>query len=231
MIKKQHDRICPNCNNIIHYTRLKTKIRADRMGYKCRKCSSKLVDRSNFGESNGMWKGIGEMPYRYLTDIQNHAKQNARQCDISLEDLYSQYKKQNGKCIYSGIPLIFVRRGRTYRKGNASIDRIDSSEGYTKNNIQWVHKDINRMKTNFTNEYFIKLCNIVSENMNTKEKLKELITSPKWQFDPNKNQTENFKSFLELQKEIKQLDSIVDDNDYTGNLNHSTLPDLPVINK
>ena len=95
---KKHSRVCPNCNNIIYYTCLKSVIRANRINSKCRKCFSKFVDKTSFGSSNGMWKGIGDMPYRYITDIQNHAKQNNRECSISLEDLYFQYKKQNGKC-------------------------------------------------------------------------------------------------------------------------------------
>ena len=41
----------------------------------------------------------------------------------------------------------------------ASLDRIDSKKGYIEGNIQWVHKDINRMKWAFNEDYFIKLCN------------------------------------------------------------------------
>ena len=163
-MEKKYIRKCPECNSIIYYTRLKSVIRADRMNSVCRKCCSKLIDRTNFGSSNGMWKGIGDMPYRYITDIQNHAKQNDRECSISLEDLYFQYKKQNGKCIYSNIPLLFVKRGRNYRSGNASVDRIDSSKGYTKDNIQWVDKDVNRMKTNFNDDHFVNMCHLISNN-------------------------------------------------------------------
>lgn len=44
----------------------------------------------------------------------------------------------------------------------ASLDRKDSSVGYTKNNIQWVHKAINRLKTDFNQKKFIELCHLVS---------------------------------------------------------------------
>ena len=46
----------------------------------------------------------------------------------------------------------------------ASLDRIDSSRGYTLDNIQWVHKDLNKMKTNYPNDYFIKMCKYVANN-------------------------------------------------------------------
>ena len=43
----------------------------------------------------------------------------------------------------------------------ASIDRIDSKSGYIEGNIQWVHKFINSMKLDHTQEEFIKLCKAV----------------------------------------------------------------------
>ncbi len=46
----------------------------------------------------------------------------------------------------------------------ASLDRIDSTKGYTLDNIQWIHKDLNKMKMNFANDYFIKTCKLVAEN-------------------------------------------------------------------
>jgi hypothetical protein len=131
----------------------------------CKKCSSKILGKANFGAKNGMCKGIGEMPYRYITDIQNHAKANGRECSISMEDLYSKYNTQNGKCAYSGVTLSFVNRGRNYRVGNASVDRIDSNLGYIKNNIQWVDKDINKMKSNFNSDYFIETCRKIADNI------------------------------------------------------------------
>jgi len=30
-------------------------------------------------------------------------------------------------------------------------------------NIQWVHKDVNKMKSDFAQEYFVKVCTAISE--------------------------------------------------------------------
>ena len=49
-----------------------------------------------------------------------------------------------------------------YYVGTASLDRIDSTKGYTKNNIQWVHKTINKMKNVLHDEEFIQWCNLIA---------------------------------------------------------------------
>lgn len=46
----------------------------------------------------------------------------------------------------------------------ASIDRIDSSKGYIKGNIQIVHKTLNKMKLNMRDEEFIAICEEVYLN-------------------------------------------------------------------
>lgn len=50
------------------------------------------------------------------------------------------------------MDLVFISR---------SIDRIDSSVGYVEGNMQWVHKDVNRMKQEFSESYFIETCRLV----------------------------------------------------------------------
>lgn len=46
----------------------------------------------------------------------------------------------------------------------ASLDRKDSLKGYTIDNIQWLHKDVNQMKRNYSEEYFINTCLKIAEN-------------------------------------------------------------------
>jgi len=73
--------------------------------------------------------------------------------------------KQNKKCALTGLDIKFgVRNDKitgTYEETTASLDRIDSSKGYVKGNIQWVHKDINIMKNDFNVDKFKKLCKMV----------------------------------------------------------------------
>ena len=72
-------------------------------------------------------------------------------------------EKQKFKCNLSGID---IKLGSNESNGRwtATIDRIDSSEGYIEGNVQWLHKDINTMKWDFTQEKFIEYCKTISEN-------------------------------------------------------------------
>jgi hypothetical protein len=68
----------------------------------------------------------------------------------------------------SGLPIEFGTKGREL--GTASLDRIDSTKGYTPENVQWLHKDINQMKMDLTEQKFIDLCKKVCYLSNTKTK-------------------------------------------------------------
>ena len=48
-------------------------------------------------------------------------------------------------------------------KESGSIDRIDSSLGYVEGNIQWVHKDVNKMKNNLSEDRMLELCRAIVE--------------------------------------------------------------------
>jgi hypothetical protein len=99
--------------------------------------------------------------------ILNRAKFGAErrniQFDITIEDIYNQYIKQDKKCALSGMDIEFVEHSHT-TEGNASIDRIDSNLGYTINNIQIIHKHINEMKMAHSQEYFISMCKMIAKH-------------------------------------------------------------------
>ena len=72
------------------------------------------------------------------------------------------------ECKCGGIKFayFFTKGGNDWDHENtASLDRIDSSKGYVKDNVQWVHKDINRMKWNFPQDKFVKLCSFVANKI------------------------------------------------------------------
>lgn len=106
------------------------------------------------GQNSATWKGYRDISGTFLGQYRWDAKRKGRSFTVTAEDLWKIWEDQGGLCAYSGLPLV---HGET-----ASIDRIDSSIGYTKGNVQWVHRDINRMKTDFNEDYFISLCQSVA---------------------------------------------------------------------
>lgn len=82
--------------------------------------------------------------------------------DITKEYVWELYEKQSRKCALSGVDIILDVGSKT-RNQTASLDRIDSSQGYIQGNVQWVHKDINSIKRDFEQDKFISLCKLVAK--------------------------------------------------------------------
>lgn len=120
----------------------------------CRTCAA--IGREN--ERSPYWEGKEGISKQYLSRL----KWRQKEIDITLDDLIDIWKAQKGSCAYSGVKLKLVFRDADWNTSTASIDRIDSSKGYIKGNIQWVHKRINTMKNDMIEEEFIEWCRLVS---------------------------------------------------------------------
>ena len=105
-------------------------------------------------------------PLKQFSYYLQNCKKRFKECDITLTDLYNQWKKQNGICPYSGIKLVLANYTKNHNNPiyRASIDRIDSSIGYIVNNIQFVSTAINYMKNTMSDSDTKFLCKCISEN-------------------------------------------------------------------
>jgi hypothetical protein len=122
------------------------------------------------GEKNKRWKGHMGIGMTYWNQVKNSAKNRKIDFDITIEEAWNLFINQNKKCAISGVDIELCQSYIDYTSGKmtASIDRIDSSIGYKKDNIQWVHKDVNKIKTDFNQEKFITWCCLIAENHNRK---------------------------------------------------------------
>lgn len=124
-------------------------------GYETIRCSTHLVNLR--GQSCKSCAAL-KFPFEqsYLRKIKERAKKSGFEFDLTLDYLNSIF---NGKCKLTGLDIQFGKHWKLKLSDQtASLDRIDSEKGYIKGNVQWVHKDINRMKWAFTEKYFIELC-------------------------------------------------------------------------
>lgn len=86
-------------------------------------------------------------------------KRRLHDYDITLEDLQAQWERQQGKCVYTKVALKLNKSDTPLYM--ASLDRVDSSKGYVKGNIQWVSVAMNYAKNSMSHEDTLKLCEII----------------------------------------------------------------------
>ena len=130
-------------------------------------CGCKRYDRSAYvGNKNPRFKGCGDIGINYMQTLRACAKTREIQFDVTIEQIWDLFLKQDSKCAFSNESLCFSsprQRAKGFEQ-TASLDRIDSSKGYIEGNVQWLHKDINNMKHTHTEDYFINLCKLVVDN-------------------------------------------------------------------
>lgn len=108
------------------------------------------------GSVSHRWRGYKEISGRYYSHLKSGAIKRNIVFSITLEEMWDIFVSQNRRCSYSGEILTFGKNA------TASLDRVDSSGGYTKKNVHWIHKDINKMKNNISPPRFLELCRSIA---------------------------------------------------------------------
>lgn len=137
------------CQKELAYSAVSERNRSVKKNLPCRPCSSLLRNHKGAYE---------EIPVAWFNSKTRRAKQRDYEFTITIEDIWDIYIAQDKVCALSGVPIDF--------NGTASLDRIDNSQGYVRENIQIVHKDVNYMKYIYSQDYFIKMCNLVASKHN-----------------------------------------------------------------
>lgn len=123
-------------------------------------CSHSM--KTNLGNNSSRWNGYKEISGYYFSSIKNRAKKKNLEFNITKEFCWNLYLKQNKQCALTKLPITMKQSRRTNEPDmTASLDRIDSNKGYTEDNVQWVHKVINRMKNGLNQDEFVKMCTLV----------------------------------------------------------------------
>lgn len=117
----------------------------------CYDCRGKRVS----GKNNVNWSGYESISGTMLSHIKQSAKTRNIIFDVSIEYLNDLWVASKNKCSISGIHIEM--------NGTASLDRIDSSKGYIKGNVQWVHKNVNIMKRSLGQDEFIDICRAIAD--------------------------------------------------------------------
>lgn len=93
--------------------------------------------------------------------------------EIDVDELYLKeiWENQKGICPYTGIQMFLPKTckqsDQTRLMHRASLDRIDSSKGYLKGNVEFICYGINLAKNNFTKEEVFKFVELIQSSRNT----------------------------------------------------------------
>lgn len=162
---KTGDRKCPSCKEIknVEHFASDSSSRTGLQTY-CKSCQSKKI-----AQWTSTFDGYMTKTYK---DLQNNAKRRNISVNISKQNIIDLYKKQNGKCALTGETLTHIcepsdRRVNKKHIHNISVDRINSRNPYTVDNIQLVCNRINAIKWDLDQDEFIELCKkVVTYNAN-----------------------------------------------------------------
>ena len=124
----------------------------------CRICSA----NNSRGNKNAQWQGGEFLSASYFQRLKVRARKANIDFSIDISDLEKIFLRQKGRCVYTDLELKFspVQSGINHKRvfdQTASVDRIDSTKGYHKNNIQFVHKTVNVIKWDLDENEFLDL--------------------------------------------------------------------------
>lgn len=128
---------------------------------RCIDCKKKQAEKRKItNKGNGSIERM--LLSRYL-GLKERAKKKGLIVDFQKEFLLELWNKQKGYCAISGIKMTYENfKGRVFT--NISVDRIDSSKGYIKENIQLICMAVNQMKSDLTLDELLYFCEKIYSN-------------------------------------------------------------------
>jgi hypothetical protein len=136
----------------------------------CSRTCVGLNNIKNFGDGKNKydiskhsgWKKDEFTKFRYHF---RNIKSRNKEVNITLEDLRDVWDTQQETCPYLGIKLILNSYSKIKKDPitSASLDRIDSSKGYVKGNIQWISRAVNLMKNDMSENELLKIFELIIE--------------------------------------------------------------------
>ena len=93
----------------------------------------------------------------YLKNLYSKLKSTRKKThpwSLVPDDLINIWVKQAGKCAVSGVALTHHLDGSGVKEFNASIDRINNEQGYSRDNVRLVAYRINIMRHTLSTDMF-----------------------------------------------------------------------------
>jgi hypothetical protein len=124
------------------------------------KNKSKVVQYRVDYNRNNTRKQYRNLDSRFNLLVKSASYRKKFEVSITPEYLKEVWEKQQGQCVYTKLPLLATAN----QFNTVSLDRIDSSKGYVEGNVQLICSAVNKMKQDYTEDLFVLLSCLVTQN-------------------------------------------------------------------
>lgn len=130
-------------------------------------CSKQCADTGKGNKELYKWADNRKdelSPFRWYIRVSSYRD---KEMDLTPEYLKDLFELQGKTCVYSGVTLNlwnYKDRGGNDKIRTASLDRIDSTKGYVKGNVQFVSMAANLFKHTMTHEQTLEFCKIIANH-------------------------------------------------------------------
>ncbi len=146
----------------------------DKIKFSCKYCGNEFITTPQHIASGhtkscgcvsiGKRKGTKYISMTYYSHCLQSARVRNIEFQLDINFLDELIEQQDFKCKLSG--QILVCGYKPLGEYTLSLDRINSSIGYTKDNVQFIHKTINMCKQSLSQDDFIEMCSLVHNYSN-----------------------------------------------------------------
>lgn len=159
-LRKQGLRRCCVCREIFEFSNVFFSESEGKLSRTCKTCS-------NTASKSRYWRrkphiSMGELIYIRWNQAKNRSRHAQIIFKLSEQDIIDIYNLQEGKCYYSGLKMSTGIGDINSKESCLSIDRVDSSKGYEKDNVVLCCTGINIMKNNLDKNEFINFCKLIT---------------------------------------------------------------------
>lgn len=170
--------ICQNCNKKAQKRKseIDRQLKRGRTNFYCsRECSAKHSATEHLKKwhgkyNNNLKKGSEKDEYSdfrwYMKVIRKSSKERNHTYNVDCSYLKQIWEQQNGICPITNRKLELRTHSYTNMKHpySASLDRIDNTKGYVKDNVRFVSLIFNYARNTFSDNEVIDFCKAVIEH-------------------------------------------------------------------
>lgn len=151
--------ICDNCGSEFEKpeSEYKRNVNLGRKNFCCRSCAAiynnQHRNKELFNSDIAKYAANRRDEYTPFRYTMRCLRRRDKELNIDLEYLKSVWEEQKGICPYTGLSLVLPTDSNVkdlHPTIRASLDRIDSSKGYVKGNVQFISTCINYLKSDMS---------------------------------------------------------------------------------